>query len=227
MKSKNLKIFRVIPYVLLVAFVIASLNCKNSLFDWPPPLNREPVASFTAQNQKNTLQVQFSAAGSFDPDGKIVSYNWNFGDGSNGEGMDTFHNYQEEGKYFVKLRVRDDDDAEAAFEKEIEAYTNNLLPTAILSLNATTANVDFIWQFDGSASFDTDGYIDSYRFEIIRRNDGTVIKTFEGNQNLIVYTFQKAHLQGKSSVNFEIKLTVQDNRGESANTCKIVTVTDS
>lgn len=224
-KLKSLKIRGLAACVLLPVLFMLGVNCKNKLFEFPPPLNTEPVASFAFENQKNSLQVIFSAASSFDPDGEIVDYSWTFGDGSNGEGIETFHNYEEAGRYFVELRVTDDDEAESTLLKEIEVYTSNILPSAVLTTNATTGNLDFVWQFDGSASSDQDGYIEEYNFEIMRRLDEAVIDTFKGNQNLIVYMFKKAHLLDKSSLCFKIKLTVTDNRGETADAYKIISVT--
>ncbi|MFO7991635.1 MAG: S8 family serine peptidase [Thermoplasmata archaeon] len=51
----------------------------------------------------------FSALGSYDPDGEIVSYHWDFGDGSNATGMYVDHEYSEAGEYVVTLTVTDDD----------------------------------------------------------------------------------------------------------------------
>jgi chitodextrinase len=37
--------------------------------------------------------VQFNGSGSYDPDGAVVSYNWDFGDGTNGTGAALTHKY--------------------------------------------------------------------------------------------------------------------------------------
>lgn len=52
--------------------------------------------------------VALSAAGSTDPDeGDVLSYFWQFGDGSNGSGLDVTHRYLNPGSYTVTLTVRD------------------------------------------------------------------------------------------------------------------------
>lgn len=60
--------------------------------------------------------VQFDGSGSNDPDGRIVRYRWDFGDGSTAEG-DTLihptHSYADTGTYQVVLTVTDDDTATA------------------------------------------------------------------------------------------------------------------
>jgi len=67
--------------------------------------NSPPVASFsyTADN----LTVSFDASGSTDPDGTIVAYSWDFGDGGTGSSVNVVHTYPSEGTYLVTLVVTD------------------------------------------------------------------------------------------------------------------------
>ena len=69
-----------------------------------------PVASIVAAGAGFTNEwVSFSAADSYDPDGTaIVSYDWNFGDGTTGTGVTPSHIYTIAGVYRVKLRVTDE-----------------------------------------------------------------------------------------------------------------------
>ncbi len=67
--------------------------------------NRPPVASFTYT--ANNLTVSFDASGSTDPDGTIVSYSWNFGDGGTGSLVKVNHTYSIAGTYLVTLVVTD------------------------------------------------------------------------------------------------------------------------
>jgi PKD repeat protein len=50
-----------------------------------------------------------SAAGSIDPNGSIVSYSWNFGDGTTAAGRDVTHTYAQDGEFTVTLIVTDND----------------------------------------------------------------------------------------------------------------------
>ncbi|MCE9518325.1 MAG: PKD domain-containing protein [Verrucomicrobia bacterium] len=76
----------------------------------PPPANQAPiaVASATPQNKFVALAVNFSSAGSSDPDGTIASYSWNFGDGT---ALSTLanpaHSYTTAGTYTATLTVKD------------------------------------------------------------------------------------------------------------------------
>ncbi len=75
-----------------------------------PTTNLAPLAVLTATPTAGTapLTVEFSAALSTDPDGTIVSYLWNFGDGTTSTDAETSHDYDEPGSYTVTLRVTDD-----------------------------------------------------------------------------------------------------------------------
>lgn len=53
------------------------------------------------------VSVKFDGSSSFDPDGDALSYAWNFGDGSPGEGVNPSHAYAEAGTYYVALTVSD------------------------------------------------------------------------------------------------------------------------
>ena len=53
--------------------------------------------------------VYFSGEDSYDLDGTIVSYNWDFGDNSTGQGMNITHTYLNPGQYIVCLNVTDND----------------------------------------------------------------------------------------------------------------------
>jgi len=71
--------------------------------------DRPPVASFTVTGPPiyTGLPVSFDGTSSNDPDGTIVSWAWNFGDGSTGSGATPSHAYSVSGTYVVKLNVTD------------------------------------------------------------------------------------------------------------------------
>lgn len=86
-------------------------------------LTRVPTASFTATPTSGAapLAVNFNAGASFDPDGSIASYAWDFGDGTTGTGVTPSRTYAAPGIYNVILTVTDNSGATA---------TTNLTVTA-------------------------------------------------------------------------------------------------
>jgi PKD repeat protein/C1A family cysteine protease len=72
--------------------------------------NSLPVAKaqVTALSGYAPLSVTFDANGSYDPDGTISSYSWNFGDGGTGTGLTASHTYISPGTYQATLTVTDD-----------------------------------------------------------------------------------------------------------------------
>jgi chitodextrinase len=64
--------------------------------------------------------VYFYGNDSYDIDGFVNDYFWDFGDGTNGSGMFTSHIYSEKKTFRVTLTVTDNDGAKAAFPLEID-----------------------------------------------------------------------------------------------------------
>lgn len=70
--------------------------------------DRPPIASFTKSSSALAgEQITFNATSSSDIDGTIVSYAWDFGDGSSGIGAVVTHSFSVAGSYTVKLTVTD------------------------------------------------------------------------------------------------------------------------
>ena len=71
--------------------------------------NQSPVAYFTYDCSE--LACTFDGSGSSDPDGIIISYEWDFGDGGTATGASASHTYAAAGTYTVILTVTDDEGA--------------------------------------------------------------------------------------------------------------------
>ncbi|HSK32931.1 MAG TPA: PKD domain-containing protein, partial [Propionicimonas sp.] len=67
--------------------------------------NAAPVASFTTAVGGSTVSVDGRA--STDPNGTIVGYAWNWGDGQTGTGSTASHDYAADGSYTITLTVTD------------------------------------------------------------------------------------------------------------------------
>ncbi len=72
--------------------------------------NYSPVADMTATPSSGNapLSVNFDGSRSVDSDGTIVSYQWNFGDGAQGSGVNINHVYSAPGSFNAGLTVADD-----------------------------------------------------------------------------------------------------------------------
>ena len=83
----------------------------------PIILNQAPNAVINSDVDGYT--VSLDAYGSSDLDGTIVSYEWDFGDGNFGSGVEAVHTYTDIGDYTVKLTITDNDDASGTAQEVI------------------------------------------------------------------------------------------------------------
>ncbi|RLE67339.1 MAG: hypothetical protein DRJ45_09675, partial [Thermoprotei archaeon] len=84
-------------------------------------VNVPPKASFAFSPKEPYAgqEVSLDASGSEDPDGKIVGYSWDFGDGETTEGIEVKHVFEKPGTYTVNLTVTDEDGAKATHKEEV------------------------------------------------------------------------------------------------------------
>jgi len=67
-----------------------------------------PVADVNVLSNTSASQIiVFNASGSYDIDGVIVSYQWDFGDGTTGSDVSPEHVYENPGEYTVTLVITD------------------------------------------------------------------------------------------------------------------------
>jgi hypothetical protein len=95
----------------------------------PPPgpvANQAPTASFTASCID--LACAFDASASSDPDGTLVGYAWDFGDGSTGQGAQVSHTYGAAGTYSVTLTVTDDGGATGTLTTKVTVTAPAVAP---------------------------------------------------------------------------------------------------
>ena len=112
--------------------------------------NTPPVAmaSATPTSGIAPLTVNFSAAGSNDPDGSIASYSWNFGDGTAlGTTATVSHVYQSAGTYTAVLTVTDNRGAKSTAQAVITVNPdpNVLNAPSALKGSAGRGSVTLSW----------------------------------------------------------------------------------
>jgi photosystem II stability/assembly factor-like uncharacterized protein len=130
----------------------------------PPPLNQPPVASYSFTT--TGLTVTFTDE-SFDPDGSVISWDWDFGDGTGSAEQNPVHTYDTASTYFVYLTVTDDDDTTATMLQFITVqpgpggtFGNFTEVTPIDSLFVTPQDEDFWVITTAPADYDSDGDLD-------------------------------------------------------------------
>lgn len=156
-------------------------------------------------NQQTFFNASRSTAGAGH---RIVSYGWNFGDGTTGSGVSTSHTFAQPGTYTVILTITD----EAGHTKTTttQVTVSNDLPTAAFSVSPTTPAAGATITFDGSASSATGGRtITAYAWSFSNgttASGATVLKTFPAGT-------------------FTATLTVTDSAGKSNSRTQSFTVT--
>jgi parallel beta-helix repeat protein len=92
---------------------------------------QRPVANYTFFEEYGGYA--FNASLSYDRDGEIVSYEWDFGDGSTDNGIEVSHAYNESGSYDITLITTDNEGYKGNYTKIINAVQN--YPPDIPSIN--------------------------------------------------------------------------------------------
>jgi RHS repeat-associated protein len=133
--------------------------------------NRPPTASFVATvgpRSGEGIPVDFDAGGSSDPDGQVLSYFWDFGDGALGFEPVMRHVYGQPGTYLVTLTVSDGmESAESA--RQVATGSTNRPPVADFTFSPAQPLTGHAVQFtSGSTDPDNDALSYSWTF-----GDGT------------------------------------------------------
>ncbi len=151
------------------------------------------------------LEVEFDASASFDPDGDIVRYEWEFtGDDrfDDAEGEIVSYTFNQEGTFEVKLRVTDNNGDFNISTSTIDAGTVNGLRALITSEDVATDGTYLVgetYTFTAEASQIREGTITKYRWDF---GDGSARVESRRTE----HTFTQAGI-------FEVELTVQDPQG--------------
>jgi hypothetical protein len=111
-------------------------------------LNAPPHASFTVAC--TGLSCTFDGTASTDSDGSLVSYAWDFGDGSIGSGATASHAYSRPGSYTVSLIVTDNAGRTGSGSKAVNPIS---LSARGYKLNGLQ-KVDLSWSGPSGTSFD-------------------------------------------------------------------------
>jgi len=183
----------------------------------PLVINQPPVAQFTFAPAAPRVGdwVYFDASASYDPDGTIANYQWDFqNDGVfDATGKIAFFRYTAPGTYTVRLVVTDDKGATASTTKSVvvSPLVVNQPPVAQFTFSPATPQVGQTVMFNGTASYDPDGSIVAYQWDL--NGDGAPDQN--GPVVAWIYTAPGA---------YTVTLTVTDNLGATATASQTVVV---
>ena len=124
-----------------IPITMDTIHVLRAVFVEVPPPEEPPVASFTFSPGSPVVDetVSFDAGNSYDPDGTITSYFWDFGDDSSGTGKTTTHAYGAAGTYPVTLTVTDND---GLTNTTLQSISIGKVPSSIsISVSETTFTV--------------------------------------------------------------------------------------
>jgi PKD repeat protein len=172
-----------------------------------------PTASFvySPTNPAENENIYFNASESEDPDGDIVSFDWDFGDGTSGTGKTVTHQYGSSGSYTVLLKVTDDD-GNIDTASQTVSVGDNQNPVASFFFTPSNPVVNQVIQFNATDSNDPDGTIEEYQWEM---GDGTTLYGY-----IITYQYS-------SSGTYTVYLRVTDNSDNTGSTSQPITVSDN
>ena len=94
-------------------------------------VNIPPIADFTyLPEDPSPGEIIYFTDKSIDPDGKIINWTWDFGDGtSSSNEQNPIHKYEKNGLYTVVLTVKDNNDAGSTTSKDINVGGDTTPPT--------------------------------------------------------------------------------------------------
>jgi PKD repeat protein len=165
--------------------------------------NQAPTAAFA--QVCDSAACDFDGTSSSDPDGSVVSYAWDFGDGGTATGATPDHDFVTSGTRDVTLTVTDDEGTTGSVVVPVSVVRTNAHPTA----SFTTSCTYLVCSFDAGASDDSDGDVTSYAWDF---GDGQT-DTTTGVAPTHTYAVAGPYV---------VTLTVTDNDGGSGQTTRNV-----
>lgn len=178
--------------------------------------NEKVKAAFKADPVQGPvpLKVIFDASESQDPDGEIVSYEWDFDQDKefdDATGVKVEKEFAQIGKFTVRLRVTDNNNDSAVAEKEVIVENPNKLSGAIsIQNNPSELLAGRNYEFSGEQIISVFGPITSYEWN------------FDGGGNK--KTGKKVNHAFSAPGGFEVLLLARDSEGNISKFTKTVTV---
>jgi PKD repeat protein len=194
--------------------VCVSDGMKEKTYQYPVAIvaNVPPHAQYVCSLLTQTAPyiVQFDASASYDSDGEIVSWHWDFGD-TTVQGRTTAHHYPNAQDYSVTLVVEDNEGLTDTLTDTL-TFTNQK-PHPVIEAPITEACAPCTLWFDGRNSYDEDGSIISWTWEW---DDGTGDSHKDADWHIF-----------ENSGDYSVDLRIIDNAHAESTATTLVTVNPS
>ncbi len=142
--------------------------------------------------------LQLNSDSSLSPEGNIVSYLWDFGDGTTSEEANPIHSYTSANTYNISLKITDDLGSSHTSIKEVIITDVNQIPIAVAN-GPYTGSVDSTITFSKQGSNDPGGSIIAYFWSF-----------GDGNTSLLA---NPTHVYSEAG-EFDVTLTIADGNGK-------------
>jgi len=146
-----------------------------------------PLAALSGPGSLNEGDsASFSAAASVDPNGTIVDYAWEFGDGASGSGASTAHTYANDGNFTVRVTVTDNDGYTDS--ATLVVHVHNVAP-AVPAIPDADVNVAANYSLTGTF---TDPGADSWTGRVNWGDGSTSTQALAGNEFAFLHSYAAA-----------------------------------
>jgi glucose/arabinose dehydrogenase/PKD repeat protein len=179
--------------------------------------NQAPIANASANPTAgpSPLTVNFSSAGSSDPEGDALSYAWTFGDGGTSTAANPVHTYAQAGQYTARVSVSDGTNTTLS---PLISITVGSPPTATILTPQDGAifRAGDVISFSGSATDPDDGTLpaSAYTWNIDFLHDGHVHPGLvQSGVKSGTFTIPTSGHDFSGNTRYRITLTVTDSNG--------------
>ena len=188
---------------------VISVDYDAQSFDWPP-VARIQGPYYSKANES----LLFSAQQSFDVEGELLDYYWDFGDGQTAEGLSAEHLYETEGIYRLTLTVTDGVGKTDIIERAVMIQPWNLgdqwtyqFPEVMMFLDQDDISIMLQAEIP-SVTFElTDESAEYYHVDFLTSIDGELIISFA--EYTVPVTVKETSFSG--SIKYSKKdLSIQD-----------------